>query len=53
MRFRRVVKLIEVVDYLFYINNSEIIEMKSKMALGSQSKTSLKQGRMICVLREG
>ena len=36
-----------------YINNSEIIEMKSKMALGSKSKTSLKQGRMIFVLREG
>ena len=26
--------------------------MKSKMALGSKSKKSLKQGRMICVLRE-
>ena len=39
--------------YLFYINNSEIIEMKSKMALGSKSKMSLKQGRMIFVLREG
>ena len=30
-----------------YINNSEIIEMRSKMALGSKRKTSLKQSKMI------